>query len=455
MIRKVTVIASISLAACVASDEPTASEDTNALTCTINNSSLIETDTQIVNDTNFGLHKVFDRIRLTTPTTATHPVSFPSTALPMFQEIYAAFDDCTSTTTIDPNGYGLPCRAPEASLATLNPFSSAGSNPLHYRPVALTNRIDLAPTDGSYCGEARIVYWKDSGVVGRSAIIVELKMPSAILAGVHTCQPVIDFWAHLSSVTDVATRTTLLTDFYFKGIAGTPTAPVTLPAPPVSATGAGFNGAGQVRLNSFLSSAQWNLREFKWKKVCSTQSGTTSCSAHFVEQAVANNPSQLLFAGTHPNAPAFQSWFVSTATPQLASASKVTELELANANAYNAFESVSEPEPGDPTSVLYSAAASATLRAEIGSKLASIGSTLTVDEVLARATTQTCAGCHQLSNGASLGGGLTWPVSNIFTMIDENGKLAPALTKVFLPFRRQALQALACPGAAGTAPQGI
>lgn len=404
--------------------------------CALTNAGLIETDPAILNDTSFPLQRVFDAIRLSTPA----GTSFPSSATPMFQELYAPFNICTSSATIDPNGYGLKCRPPEASLALLDPFATSPS--IHYKPVAIANRLDLAPADFSYCGESRIVYWKDSGPTGRAAIIVELKTPTAIVNGVSTCRPVIDFWANLSSVTDAHTRTKLLTDFFFKGIAASATASIKLTEPPASANGAGFGGPGQVRLNSFVSFAQWNLRELKWQRVCTT---TSSCSAHFVEVTVKNNPSQLLFAGTHPNAPAFQSWFVGTETAALATAPGLNQIALPDADNFNTFESISQPLPGDPTSVNYGAAASPALRANIASQLAAIGSPLTVDNVLARATTQTCGGCHQVSNGASLGGGLVWPFSNGFTMIDENATLSPALVNVFLPFRLQVLESLACP----------
>src|SRR5450432_229410 len=70
-----------------------------------------------------------------------------------------------------------------------------------------------------------------------------------------------------------------------------------------------------------------------------------------------------------------------------------------------------------------------------------LGGGLSVDNVLDRATTQTCAGCHQLSSGVNLGPGVgpLWPASNGFTQISEQQTLSPAIKNVFLPHRAQVL----------------
>ena len=86
---------------------------------------------------------------------------------------------------------------------------------------------------------------------------------------------------------------------------------------------------------------------------------------------------------------------------------------------------------------------SPTFRAAIQAKLGA-GSTLTPDDVVARAQSQTCAGCRQLSANVALGGGLTWPTSLGFTQerlagpLDTTGpdgprdQISPALQNFFL-----------------------
>ena len=64
--------------------------------------------------------------------------------------------------------------------------------------------------------------------------------------------------------------------------------------------------------------------------------------------------------------------------------------------------------------------------------------------ILDRATTQTCAGCHQLSTFAphnQLGDipQVVWPQSLGFVHINEQSQLSPALTSSFLPHRAQVL----------------
>jgi hypothetical protein len=409
------------IAACVGGDGPSTGSEELAATCAaINTQSMIETDPAIVTDARFSLQKVFSHIRTSTPAGVTQP----SSSLPMFQELYAAFSDCTSSQAMDPNHYGISCRPDEASVASLNPFTTQ-VGALHYSPVALVNRFDLAAADGSTCGESRIVFWKQTGLNGRAAIIVEMRTPPVVTKGVSSCTPVANFWASLSSITDPTTRATKLESFFFNGLPG-------MAFPPASAQGVGFSGAGQVRLNSFVNNRQWNLREFKWKSVCAP-AGT--CSAHFVEQTVKNNPSQLLFSGAHSKAPGFQSWFVSTAVPALASATDVNELALPDADGFNTFESVSEPFPGDPTNVEFAGDAEASLTTKVQAKLTKLGSSLKPQNIYDRATTQTCGGCHEVSNLASLGGGLSWPSSAGFVQIDEQGNQSPAESGTFIPHR--------------------
>jgi hypothetical protein len=420
---------------CVSSGDGDISVD-NSLVCRpVNDQSMIETSSAIVTETRFNLKRVFDQIRTTTPA----GVSVPPSATAMFQEIYKSFADCTSDSTLDPNHYGLSCRASEASFGTLDPFNGGS---LHYKPVALVNRFDLAPKDLSTCGESRIVFWKESGPPGRASIIVEMRTPPVVVNGASSCVPVANFWANLSGISDPAKRASLLEHFFFKGLPG-------MAFPPVSAMGVGFGGRGQVRLNSFVNFAQWNLREFKWQAVCPK---ATPCSAHFVTQDVKNNPSQLLFSGKHVKAPAFQSWFVSTATPALAGATDVNALALGNATEYDTYESVSQPFPSDPTSVLYDQNASATLRTNVQAELTRLGSPLSPTDIFARATTQTCGGCHQVSNNANLGGMLVWPTSLGFVQIDENANLSVALSGTFIPHRIQVLESFLCGGPPPGAP---
>jgi hypothetical protein len=99
-------------------------------------------------------------------------------------------------------------------------------------------------------------------------------------------------------------------------------------------------------------------------------------------------------------------------------------------------EMESEPFAGH---VNFAAFAADGLRQRIDGRLALMGSPLRSRDVLRRATTQTCAGCHADASSTDVGGGITWPESLGFTHVDESGRLSPALTGEFLPHRARVL----------------
>src|SRR4051812_30567723 len=111
---------------------------------------------------------------------------------------------------------------------------------------------------------------------------------------------------------------------------------------------------------------------------------------------------------------------------------------MSTGNNFNEFESVSQP---GATDTLYATFAQASFQTQIAAKITNPA--LTVTNILDRATTQTCAGCHQLNSGphAQLGDGVGWPASLGFVHIDEQSRLSPALTLKFLPHRSDVLTA--------------
>jgi hypothetical protein len=162
---------------------------------------------------------------------------------------------------------------------------------------------------------------------------------------------------------------------------------------------------------------------------------------------VKNDPADELFRRTHPLSNAFLDSFLAQ-VPGLAAATTPSEVAMATDDAFNEAESVSQR--GD---VLYSSFAAAKVRSRIQDELTAIGSSLTVDNVLDRATTQTCAGCHRLSAFTDLGGSVgAWPNDNFFVHVDESGSLSDALVNEFLPFRKRVLDdfiAARCDGDSG------
>ncbi len=364
---------------------------------------------------------------------------------------------------VDPNGYGIVCpRTREASLALSDPYAPLG--PDFFKPVAVFNRFDLAPQDGSHCGEYRIVFAKQSASnLDRGFLIFEAVLPNpAPEKGLAACYPVARFWQSLSG-TSPAKRAAALEEFYFTGLNGF--------GPVVDAQNYGLIARrgglrlfgygdsarpGQVRTNMFVDAAgqfQWNLREFKLDLDCSLSPSTAfDTDSHLVERPLpnncrlrfehgpdANNPANELFSSTHANAPDFQDVFVAKDLESLAVIGGTAAcggpsnvFGMATDDDFNEFESVAS----GLTDVVYNNFTAPAFRTAITNKLAVLSSPLSASQLLNRATTQTCAGCHQHSNGADVGANFTWPASAGFVHVTETSALSPALTTAFLPFRK-------------------
>ncbi|HEX3757269.1 MAG TPA: hypothetical protein VHW23_01125 [Kofleriaceae bacterium] len=361
-------------------------------------------------------------------TTSAHATNTPRQLWTQWMNTFA---DCNDP-KIDPNGYGIVCPRVESTLASINPFNLSGQ---HFTPTALANRFDLAPKSGADCGEYRIVFAMVGGPPqnGRAFVIFEGRLPNPTPSqGLAGCAPVADFWAQLSTDPDPASRAGKLDQFYFTGIPGFP--------PVVDAAHYGLTTTdiaiagprkGQIRTNMFVNNVQWNLREFQLAKPCAA---TASCALSVEHVTDKVNPANELFTGTSPNAPAFQAAFLSQIAPL--SRGKAATITMTNADRFNEFESVSS----GASDVLYANFTEPSFQAQIAAHLTDPN--LTVTNILDRATTQTCAGCHQLSTSPphnQLGEGVVWPQSLGFVQINEQSTLSPALLNVFLPQRSAVL----------------
>ena len=382
----------------------------------------------------FSFSRVMNRIRVTANAGAT-----PAT-LPIFQAWMGTFGDTATTgnctaANIDPNDYGLVCpRTAEAQLASVNPFAANATTT--FLPVAVMNRLDLAPTNGSNCGEYRIIYAMNSSTVnGRGFIIFEGTLPNPTpAAGADACLPVAQFWQGLSADASATSRANKLEKFFITGgaVAGFP-ALVNAAHYGLLDQGAAARNPGQIRTNMFIDGVEWHLREFKTRRKCTNVADAATCSLSFDHVTVKANPAEELFAGTHAKSAAFVTNFVNQ-VPLLAR-NNLNTIAMKPQDQFNEFESSAQA-----GTVIYKNFDNATIRTAIQNKLTAIGSTLTINNILDRATTQTCGGCHQHSNGQALGGGKTWPSSRTFVHVDEGGGLSTALTGTFLPHRLTVLE---------------
>ena len=118
-----------------------------------------------------------------------------------------------------PTFNGLPRRCPtsEGALAMTDPFAAGD-----HIPLALVNRFDLAPPDGSNCGQYRIIFAKKSNATfTRVHFIFEAVLPNPNpSAGLAGCRPIAQFWSDLSNVSAISERRAKLETFFFNGIEG-------------------------------------------------------------------------------------------------------------------------------------------------------------------------------------------------------------------------------------------
>ena len=337
------------------------------------------------------------------------------------------------------NGFPHTCPRDEGRQASTDPFINPAADAAYF-PIAVVNRFDLAPTTGAHCGEYRIIFARRSGLTlgQRNFAIFEAVLGNPRLdLGIEGCRPVLNFWSSLSSKT-AAERGPLLKSFYFTGLTGF--SPVVHIDNYGNAT---TRPTGQVRTNQFMQ-FNWNLREFKLKKTCAT---ATTCKLQFVPATDKTNPFADLFrpTSTQPLKAEFQGTGTTAfmASVQALAVNNLNTFNYKPSDKFNAGESDSQSSASLYTSAFGTTASA--FRTNIQTKLTAIGSTVTPNQVVARAQALSCAGCHQLSNGADLGGGLIWPSSLGFVHVSESTEvgpdgnrfqISPALSGTFLPRRK-------------------
>jgi hypothetical protein len=361
------------------------------------------------------------------------------------------------------NAFPYTCPRDEGQQVMFHPFGPA--TPATYTAIALSNRFDLTtlPSNGGTdCGEYRIVFERNSGATNtgnRNLIIFEAVLPNprAKEHSLRGCRRIQEFWEELSEVS-VAERGRRLHNFYYHGLPKTKTEPAVEPVVMAGHYGSSTKMAkGQVRTNQFMPNPSfptdfgqhqpWLLREFHIQK-------DSAVGIRFVPVTVANNPPASLFDETNAGSlgASFRNDFL-TEVDSLSNAD-INLFSMSTAAKYDSGESeeggpnATVPPPMDFANAFKNSLA---FKARIQAKISG-SSGLKADDVISRAQTQTCAGCHHLSVNANLGGGLTWPstLPPTFTheqlASPENGpdgpryQISEALQKVFLPSRKRVIE---------------
>jgi len=345
------------------------------------------------------------------------------------------------------NGFPNTCGRAEAALGSTNPFLNPNSNPDSYVPVAVFNRFDSAPSDCSTCGSYRIVFGKRSGfntvIFNRNLIIFEAEMPNPTSYSnpyypgsppgpgqMSGCMPLLQSWNELEGMTP-AQQSARLNQMFLVGYGGMP--------PIIHANHLG-GYYGQIRTNTFMEDEQgnappWILREFKVQKACSSGG---SCELRVVrQQPVTNNPHSSLFSFTASPFQPFWTDFLNLIAADKLAATSFTYINLGTTfqgGPYNAPQSlINQP----MSNYNLNCPSGGDFRTAIAQRASTYG--LSADNVLDRATSMTCAGCHGrevLSPGLDLGNGIQRPRSMGFQHVNEYGVLSHGLRTVFLPARR-------------------
>ncbi len=333
------------------------------------------------------------------------------------------------------NGFPRRCPTPEGKLALTNPFPAP-----EYIPIALMNRFDQAPADGANCGEYRAIFARVGQAKDTLHIIFEAVLPNPNpQAGLAGCKPVAQFWADLSGVSSMAERRARLERFFFTGIDGF--------EPVVDPTHYAGAGSGRVRTAQFTFGQAENSTRFYQFRI--------SNDMLMLPDTLENMPHGRLFDGkdTSELATQFRDEFVT----------QVAKLAIRDVNLF--FMQLSpkylmhESDPGGlafiydgPFASSQNTAAGKDFSDRIQAELTRVGSALTPLQVINRAESQNCAGCHVISG--PVGEGVILPAAMGIEHVTERESMlrdgeggpktrfgiSPAVETVFVPHRMAILR---------------
>lgn len=398
---------------------------------------------------NFPLTETLDRILISTgdikttdsaATKKTKRETFLQTMLTSFKRKSATNNGVTMPMIPRPEE---AAQKPASLLNPADPFEGM-------LPIAITNRLDLAPSDGRNCGEQRIVYAKGTGLQldNRMTLIFEAVVPNpSPEKGIAGCLPLAKFWWNLRSV-KLADMGPQLKGLFYTGIPGVTTGPI------VTYKNYG-TPHGQIRVNSFVVAQNranpWILREFAVRKKADR-------AAYLGVRPVGNSPLPTLYqqavAGENPKITQlrrdYQVFLMGKAMTDLLaidiaavkSTKTVTDHDFINhlgttiPSRFNSFEDIVDSQTFEPGRLLTPA-----LDRSIFEKIFSLKTAWPIHqlEFMGRVSVQSCAGCHEFQNGSPMQQSVNWPGSLGFVHIDETGRISDLLKDRFLPFRYKSM----------------
>lgn len=297
----------------------------------------------------------------------------------------------------------------------------------HVKPIAIVNRFDLAPADSSHCGEYRLIFTRRTEHVARVHIAVEAVLPNPHPEkGKAGCAGVAAFWQDLARTESHETRRQRIERFFFAGM------------PPFRAVldPRSFERAGRIRVSE-ISRARPKFRQFEVTRDCASG---RPCVARLVRVPLDNMPEAALFAADTPHAAAFRREFLRQVAPL--SISDVNRYFMNVDRTYSASDIEDTIPPFNyqlPFRKSLRTRVGQAFREQIVQELRKAGSELTPEDIIDRAETQNCVGCH--AKPGPVGGGLEFPKAFdsgehiADDSLQGSVRLSDALTDVFLPYR--------------------
>lgn len=290
------------------------------------------------------------------------------------------------------------CPRAEGALADSEGFFKEG-DPDFFFPVAIVNRFDLTPLDGTRCGQYRIIYAKQSGLTdpaNRVFLIFEAAVMSPTPGCLESCRPIADFLKGLEggSSDDVAAQ---IEHFFFTGISSF--LPVVHPMHyGIMGEDEGYGGheGGQIRVSMHMEDP-WDMREMRL--------GTSPSGDEMmvVPATVKNSPAAAFFDPTNPSwtAEVIRNELLPLSLPGLAS-DELTGIQMFTPGHANGVESVLAGEKKNDYYAAATQGGDTSLVESIDAMIANgdynagcpSGDPLDAEAILKRATALSCAGCH-------------------------------------------------------------
>ena len=339
------------------------------------------------------------------------------------------------------NNFPFACPRNEGSFATAS--LTEAPEMADWKVIAAVNRIDMAPEDGSHCGEQRMILAHEGGP-GRDFIIFEAQIPNPSPdLGKCACAPIAQFWANLSSIDSVDERRIQLERAFLSGHGKLKAAGIG----PFMAAGNFTIGTGQIRTNNFAQ-GPWSLREHKlieWRDLIWPLPFPVTSNLH--APLLADN-------ATDPRAAKCKDSFLQSFSSLLPDDPNLMALAVPD-ECYDA-ESPNNFNQGNYATQLNG---NPVLQADVQARLDELGSRLSPSQIMNRATfSGSCIGCHQEGIGQELGfsdgtTGNPAPFSMGFVQVHENltedcgdgttcFSISSALSGTFLPHRQTVMENL-------------